>query len=261
MSFLDDFSSAISPGIGSVISGGLGFLGQQDTNATSKENAEIANTFNANQAQINRDYQTEMSNSAYQRQVVDMQKAGLNPMLAYIKGGGASTPSGNTATANVPYYTSPITGAASYKLTSAQAAKTEAEKPNVEAHTNVLKSQFDLNNAQYDLVLQTTEKIYKEARNLDTEQDRLKSVIVNLAESSALMAQQGETQVSQRKVMAATVTNLQQHSKLYKALTESSQFDSILKKLDVDAAEGVGNFGREYRQVKPLIDLIRSTAR
>lgn len=57
-----------------------------------------ANDFSAQQAQLNRDFQQEMSSTAYQRQVSDMQNAGVNPALAL--GGtaaGASTPSGNAA--------------------------------------------------------------------------------------------------------------------------------------------------------------------
>ena len=255
------FLDSITPGIGHLISGGLGFLGQMDTNAQSQDNSDSANAFNAYQAQLNRDFQTDMSNTAYQRQVSDMSKAGLNPMLAYMKGGGATTPTGSSASATLPQYTSPIQGAATYKLTSAQSAKTEAEVPNVQAHTKVLQSQYDLNNAQYDLVLQNTEKVFKESRNLDTEQDRIKSVIVNLAESSALMAQQGETQVSIRNVNLATIANLQAHSKLYAAMTSSTNFEAQLKQFDVQAAQGVGNFGREYNQVKPVIDLLRSLKR
>lgn len=38
-------------------------------------------------------YQERLSNSAYQRGMEDMKKAGLNPILAY-KSGGATTPSG-----------------------------------------------------------------------------------------------------------------------------------------------------------------------
>lgn len=54
------------------------------------------NAFNASEAQKNRDWQTEMSNTAYQRAMADMKAAGLNPVLAYSQGG-ASTPSGSSA--------------------------------------------------------------------------------------------------------------------------------------------------------------------
>lgn len=55
-----------------------------------------SNAFSASQAQLNRDFQERLSNSAYQRAVVDLQKAGLNPALAYSQGG-AYTPSGSSA--------------------------------------------------------------------------------------------------------------------------------------------------------------------
>lgn len=54
------------------------------------------NSFNAREAQKNRDFQERMSNSAYQRAVKDMKLAGLNPSLMYSSGG-MSTPSGSFA--------------------------------------------------------------------------------------------------------------------------------------------------------------------
>lgn len=78
--------------VGAAISG----VGSLFTNATNKENVEATNRANAQQAQMNRDFQERMSNTAYQRGMADMKTAGLNPILAYQKGG-ASSPSGAQA--------------------------------------------------------------------------------------------------------------------------------------------------------------------
>lgn len=54
------------------------------------------NAFNAQQAEIDRQFQADMANTQYQRGVADMREAGVNPALA-IGNGGAAAPSGSTA--------------------------------------------------------------------------------------------------------------------------------------------------------------------
>lgn len=71
--------------LGSVASAGLNYYG-----------ARQANVASADQAQRQMDFQRDMSSSSYQRGVVDMKAAGLNPMLAYSQGG-ASAPGGAMA--------------------------------------------------------------------------------------------------------------------------------------------------------------------
>lgn len=60
--------------------------------------ANIANDFNAAQAQVQRDWQQKMSNTAHQREVVDLIKAGLNPVLS--ANNGATVPSGAAASSH-----------------------------------------------------------------------------------------------------------------------------------------------------------------
>lgn len=86
-----DFDLGSIFGVGADIFGSL--INSGDTKETNKTNLAIAQQQMA--------FQERMSNSAYQRSMDDMKKAGLNPMLAYSQGG-ASSPSGASATMQSP---------------------------------------------------------------------------------------------------------------------------------------------------------------
>lgn len=62
---------------------------------------KAANQFTADEAQKQRDFEEYLSNTSYQRQVKDMQAAGVNPAMA-MSANGASTPSGSAATSVAP---------------------------------------------------------------------------------------------------------------------------------------------------------------
>lgn len=84
--------------------------------------------FNAREAQKQRDWQTDMSNTAYQRAATDLEAAGLNRVIAL--GSPASTPSGATASIEAPKLGATGVAAASAKAqieqTQAQAKLTKA---------------------------------------------------------------------------------------------------------------------------------------
>lgn len=81
----------------------LNFAGSSLAYQDQKDLQKRAQKFEAKQAQINRDWMTEMSNSAHQREVADLRSAGLNPILTATGGSGASTPTGSTAVSgNMP---------------------------------------------------------------------------------------------------------------------------------------------------------------
>lgn len=92
--YLDNGSvGGVFPALGNSIANW--FTGDTDYRR-SLETLGYQNAFNAAEAQKQRDWETMMSNTAYQRAAADMKAAGFNPALMYQQGG-ASTPSGSSA--------------------------------------------------------------------------------------------------------------------------------------------------------------------
>lgn len=135
-----------------VASAGIGFLGQQETNQANASNMGIANIqnrqnmksqmiYNARMAREERAHQIKMSNTAMQRGVKDMERAGINPLLGIAKGG-ASTPGNSSPTA-----TAASAGAANVENAYSSAFTSAMETKRLLADIKKQNSEIDLLNA------------------------------------------------------------------------------------------------------------------
>ncbi len=140
------------------IAAGIGsFFGQKDANSSNEKIASRTNRFNRAEAERDRTWQETMSNSAYQRSMADMEKAGLNPMLAYQQGG-ASTPSGAQASGVTAKMENEMDGAVSSAM---QGIRLKQEVKNMKADEKVKNQTAKTARAHEGKLKKETEAISK----------------------------------------------------------------------------------------------------
>lgn len=181
-------------GIGGAVVGGLlGFGGQERAN---QQNWKIA------KAQM--DFQERMSNTSYQRGVQDLKRAGLNPLLAYMKGG-ASTPAGASA------HMENSLGAGVQAASSAgQAAMAGASLQQIRATTNATNAAARKSNAE--AALTEAEVPYSagnaaiKAYNLNTQ----RSILIQQLEQEMGNTKLNELEVKQQEKVLPLLLQLHQ---------------------------------------------------
>lgn len=225
-SFVPVIGSALQAG-GSLLGGAIGASGQQSSNAQMM-------AFNAQQAQENRDWQERMSNTAYQRAMADMRRAGLNPILA-ANLGGASTPGGGIGSVTLGnpggFMQQGIQSASGVgqaygqiKQAMAASAKDNSQTNLNDATTSATKASEDATRANIVLTNAGVDRTKQETA------------------TSAANAEAARASAAASSTTAAN--NLIQAQILQHGVT-SAKADARLKQLEVDAAEkgGVGTWG------------------
>lgn len=208
-----------------------------------------ANYWSAAQAAENRAFQERMSNTSYQRGMADMRAAGLNPMLAFSQGG-ASVPTGSLAT--FPTGAGPAHLSAAAAMRSADASATSAQAASQQADTAAGVGEATIN------------KIKAEVRNLDDTQDQIRAIVKNLGEEYQNLVKDGwnKTEVgnhlrAQIEKIKAEIPNINSSTWQNEARTAFTEVETQMRKLEVDAVEKFDNFGNEFKQYAPILELLK----
>lgn len=140
--FVSPIASIISPltsisGVGDLLGLGASLLGSsmqaqgaKDTNVASAHEAALNRDFQASQSDLQRQWTERLSNTAHQREVIDLKNAGLNPILS-AGGTGASSAGGATAgSVSIPTFQNPFQGFG--ELANAARRLQEVEKQRIE---------------------------------------------------------------------------------------------------------------------------------
>lgn len=218
---------------------GLSNLWRKITGTGMTDAEREANAFNAAEAEKQRAFEQQMSNTSYQRAVTDMYNSGLNPALMYGGSSGASTPSGASASSVSPFShdVSPIGLLAQIQ----QLSLLKAQKDNIKADTAKKNQEVSESSARIDMLRANTAKLIKDIDLMDANIHKLG------LESDALEV--ANKYIAQEKEMSLYVSGLNAD----KIQSETSEVAKRIDKLDKEQLQILQNIVESKARINYLL--------
>ena len=213
------------PALSSVANMAIGVLGSnwqknEVNNRMSGAEREAFN-LNAQEAQKARDWNLQMDNTKYQRQVADMQSAGINPALAM--NGGVSTQATSNAMASASTQQAPMMSVVDLATTAANLKNLQAQRENTLAQARLANANaegIEIENTYRDQYEQLKIKGQENANALTAEQKKEVTKRIDRAiEEINVLKQQAKTEEEKQRNFAADTLLKKANAAQVEALT------------------------------------------